>query len=172
MNDLASNLPKLSGEKRDGDGRLIGVVIDSSQAPAQAQGLAADSWLVAVDGSPHSLRAVSEAARLAADLKSSVLHLVHVQGWLAREAAEAELALRCWAASAPARAELDARGQAWRLHGVMGEVAEGIVSLAQELGCRGIVIGSRGVGAAENLLVGSVAYKLIHLSTSPVMVVR
>ncbi len=168
MNNLSSNLPKLSNEKRDVDGRLVGVVIDSSPAP----GVLADSWLVAVDGSPHSLRAVREAARLAVDLKSGVLHLVHVQGWLAKEAAETEMASRCWAASEPARCELDARGQAWRLHGLMGEVAERIVSLAQDLGCRGIVIGSRGLGAAENLLVGSVAYKLIHLSTLPVLVVR
>ncbi len=170
MTNLASNLPKLSGEKRDGDGRLVGVVIDSAPAPVLA--LEANSWLVAVDGSSHSLRAVDEAARLAADLKSGILHLAHVQAWLAKEAAEVELAARCWEASARACAELDARGQAWRLHGLMGEVAERIVSLGQELGCRGIVIGSRGMGAAENLLVGSVAYKLIHLSTLPVLVVR
>ena len=35
-----------------------------------------------------------------------------------------------------------------------------------------IVIGSRGLGAAKNLLIGSVAYKVIHLSPISVLVAR
>lgn len=54
----------------------------------------------------------------------------------------------------------------------MGDAAEGIVALARELGSRGIAIGSRGLTAAESLLLGSVAYKVVHLSAVPVLVVR
>jgi nucleotide-binding universal stress UspA family protein len=165
---VSASPPVCSNEERDADGRLIAVEIDSEPPPADSAG----GWLVAVDGSAHALRAVVEAERLSSELKLAVLHLINVQGWLAKEAAEVELASRCWSASRQARELLDARGQPWRLHGRMGDVAEQIVALSQRLGCRGIVIGSRGLGAAENLLVGSVAYKLIHLSTLPVLVVR
>jgi nucleotide-binding universal stress UspA family protein len=76
------------------------------------------------------------------------------------------------AATDAAWALLDQDGVPWCLHIVMGEAADSIVALADSLGCHGIVIGSRGLGAAENLLIGSVAYKVIHSSRSAVLVVR
>ena len=129
-------------------------------------------WLIAVDGSDHSLRAVAEAARMAAQLKDCRLHLVNVQHWLSREAAESELESRGWKATEKARDLLGAAALPWQLHIVMGEAAEAIVALSARLGCQTIVIGSRGLGATENLLVGSVAYKVIHLSPVSVLVVR
>lgn len=164
-----SKMPTPGSVERDEDGRLVGLHIDGDQ-PLVAHG--ENAWLVAVDGSSHAQRAVAEAAHLACQMPGCSLHLVNVQHWLSKEAAETELAQRGWAASEKARAFLDARGQPWRLHVVMGEAAEHIVALASRLGCRGIVIGSRGLGAAENLLVGSVAYKVIHLSPVSVLVVR
>ena len=54
----------------------------------------------------------------------------------------------------------------------MGDPAERILELANRLGCSGIVIGSRGQGVTQSLLFGSVAYKLMHLSQLPVLLVR
>ena len=53
----------------------------------------------------------------------------------------------------------------------MGEAAEQIIALTGRLDCSGIVIGSRGLGVTESLLLGSVTSKLMHLSPYPGMVV-
>ena len=163
-----TQMPSPSRIDRDADGRLIGLTLDGG-AHAPPGGT---RWLVAVDGSDHSLRAVAEAARFAGQLKDCTLNLVNVQHWLSREAAESELGARGWKATDKARALLKAAALPWQLHIVMGEAAEAIVALSTHLGCQTIVIGSRGLGATENLLVGSVAYKVIHLSSVSVLVVR
>lgn len=54
----------------------------------------------------------------------------------------------------------------------MGEAAEEIVALAQELGSRGIAIGSHGPTARQSIFLGSVAYKVVHLGKVPVLIVR
>jgi nucleotide-binding universal stress UspA family protein len=146
---------------------------------AASWGTAADShagrssrWLVAVDGSDGSLRAALVAARLIAAEPRSGVDLVHIHPWLVKEAAEVELARRGWHATAAARALMDEAGIAWRLHVRMGEAAEKIVALAQELGSQGIAIGSHGLTATESLFLGSVAGKVVHLGKVPVLIVR
>lgn len=161
-------MPSPSRMERDSDDRLIGLSFDGGTRSSTG----GTSWLVAIDGSDQSLRAVAEGARLAGQIENCSLNLVNVQHWLSREAAESELGARGWKATEKARALLTAAGVPWQLHVVMGEAAEAIVALSARLGCRMIVVGSRGLGAAENLLVGSVAYKVIHLSPVSVLVVR
>ncbi len=164
----AIDLPAPASCQRDADGRLVGLVYDSAPPlPAPAT----NPWLVAVDSSDNALRAVTHAARQADEMTVCALHLVNVQPWLSLEAAEAELAQRAWHTTARARALLDASGQPWRLHVAMGEAAEQIIALAGRLGCSGIVIGSRGLGVTESLLLGSVAEKVIHASELPVLMV-
>lgn len=163
-----TDLPAPASCERDADGRLVGLVFDSAP-PLSA--LATNPWLVAVDSSDNALRAVAHAAALAGAMTACALHLVSVQPWLSREAAEAELAQRAWLATARARRLLEARGRPWRLHVAMGEASDQIMALAGRLGCCGIVIGSRGLGVTESLLLGAVTYKLMQLSPHPVMVV-
>jgi len=153
------DLPVPITSERDNDGRLVGLAFDSVPPPATPE---TNPWLVAVDGSDSALRAVAHAAQQAQTINACALHLVHVQPWLSREAAEAKLAHRAWLATERARALLDAKGHPWRLHVVMGDVAEGILHLAGQLQCSGIVIGSRGLGVTESLLLGSVTSKLMH----------
>jgi len=162
--------PRPASTQRDDEGRLVSAVIES--APPLTTANAQNTWLLAIDDSACSLRAVAEALRMANDMHQCALHLIHVQAWLGKEAAESEFVRRGWEATARARAMLDATGQPWELHLRMGEPAEAIIALAGQLGCSGIVIGSRGLGAIESLLFGSVAYKVIHLSRLPVMMVR
>jgi len=162
-------IPLPADSERDPNGRLVRLSIDSRHAfPTQG----GNAWLVAVDGSEHSGRAVDEAINLACQMKDCALHLVNVQHWLSKEAAETELQHRAWAVTERARSLLDAAAKPWRLHVVMGEAAEGIVALATRLGCHGIIIGSRGLGATEGMLLGSTAQKVIHFSPVPVLVVR
>lgn len=161
-------VPKPAQIARDSDGRLIALSVDSSrQLPSVEQ----NSWLIAIDGSEHSLRATTQAAYFGL-MKNGAIHLLNVQPWLSKEAAESELMQRGWDATAKARALLDENGIPWRLHVTMGEAVESIVALATELNCRGIIIGSKGLSAPEALLLGSVAYKVIHLSKVSVLVVR
>lgn len=154
---------------RDADGRLVGLTIDCGLGATATR---SNAWLVAVDGSAHSQSAVAEAVRLATKMKDCTLHVVNVQHWLSKEAAESELMNLGLEATDAAWALLDKEGVPWCLHIVMGEAAERIVALADSLGCHGIVIGSRGLGAVKNLLVGSVAYEVIHSSRIAVLVVR
>ena len=152
----------------DADGRLIGLVFDSTP-PLPAPEI--NPWLVAVDGSENALRALAHVARQAGAMHACALHLLHVQPWLSKEAAEVELAHRALGATAQARATLDAAGLPWRLHVAMGDPAERILEWAGQLRATSLVIGSRGLNVVESLLFGSVAYNVLHLSPVPVMVV-
>lgn len=160
--------PVLAGTQRDSDGRLIGLDYHSTPAPAPPE---VNPWLVAVDGSDSALRALGHAADQARAMSTCALHLVHVQPWLSKEAAEAELAHRALGATARARRRLDEAGIPWRLHVALGDPAERILARAARLNASGIVIGSRGLNVADSLLFGSVAYKVIHLARVPVLVV-
>ena len=54
----------------------------------------------------------------------------------------------------------------------LGDVAETIVAKAAELGCEAIVMGCSGKGMLAGLVLGSVARKVIHLTTLPVTLVK
>ena len=163
-------IPSYDVAQRDDMGRLIGVTWHAAGAVSGAAGRT--RWLVAVDGSTCSLRAVAVVANWVALENGAELDLVHIQPWLNKEAAETEL-VRCgWAATAQARQLLHAASIRWHLHVVMGEGAPEIVAKANALGSRGIAIGSRGLTVTESLLLGSVAYKVIHMAKLPVLVVR
>jgi nucleotide-binding universal stress UspA family protein len=55
---------------------------------------------------------------------------------------------------------------------LVGEVANVLADYAQKNDCGGIVMGTRGMGAIGNLLLGSVATKVIHLTKLPVTLVK
>ena len=155
--------------KRDDMGRLVALTWHSAGFDA---GAVRDRWLVAVDGSSGSLRAVEIVVRLSALEKSAGVDLVYVESWLNKEAAETELVRRGWAVMTTARQPFDASRIHWRLYALMGEGAPEIASLTDQLGSRGIAIGSRGLTAAESVLLGSVASKVVHLAKAAVLVVR
>jgi nucleotide-binding universal stress UspA family protein len=51
-------------------------------------------------------------------------------------------------------------------------VARSIVERAHELGCTHIVMGTRGMSLLGNLVLGSVATKVIHAARCPVTLVK
>ncbi|MCY7371498.1 MAG: universal stress protein [Polaromonas sp.] len=154
-------LPVPAIERRDDIGRLVAVTWHGAGARA-GENAGSARWLVAVDGSDCSLRAVAMVAGLAA-LERTEVDLVHVRPWLNKEAAETELPQRGWAATATARQLVESASVRWRLHVVMGEAAPEIEAMADALGSRGIATGSHGVSAVDSMLLGSVAYKIVHI---------
>lgn len=163
-----AHVPAATGCQRDADGRLIGLIFDSDPPMPEPEG---NPWLVAVDGSDNALRAVAYAVRQANEMHACALHLVHVQSWLSKEAAEMELAQRAWSATSAARNLLAGERLPWRMHVVMGDAAERIMELATGIQCKGVIIGSRGFGVTESVLFGSVATTLMRMSGPPVAVI-
>ena len=131
-------------------------------------------FLLAVDGSAHANRAAGYLARHAAGLRPCAVHIVnvlapHTAGLLTPE--QQNLLLQSGAETAAARRMLDAAGIACRFHNELGNPADRIVEVARSQACDEVVLGSRGMSALDSLALGSVAYKVVHLSPVPVTVV-
>jgi len=139
------------------------------------------SWLVPVDGSQASLRAVDHVVQeVLGDTTALEVVLVNVQPPLPsdvtrfvssavvhdyhREKGEAALA--------DARAKLEAAGVAYSHHILVGEPAPTIVDFARENSCMLIVMGARGLGTVAGVLLGSVTQRVVHLTDLPVVVVK
>jgi nucleotide-binding universal stress UspA family protein len=81
-----------------------------------------------------------------------------------REEGEARLA--------EAKRMLDDAGIDYEARILVGQVAEILVAHAKAKRCDMIFIGSRGMGAARNMLLGSTATRVLHLAGAPVLVAR
>jgi nucleotide-binding universal stress UspA family protein len=138
--------------------------------------------LVAVDGSESALRAVRYAMKLARENGPCSIHLVNVHeppllyGELAvyvpREKMERLQREHSEALLEPAAAILREGSVPFTTETLVGEVAATIARRADELGCDAIVMGTRGMGAIGNLVMGSVATKVVHLAKVPVTLVK
>lgn len=136
--------------------------------------------LVAVDGSTHSDNAVRFAIELARRSGFTELHLINIQPLLPGDVLafvpktsvdkfykdEGERAL------ASARGLLDAAKLTYKTHVAVGPTGPTIVDYAKAQQCEQIVMGSRGHGAAVNLLLGSVATSVIAHAVQPVTIVK
>lgn len=136
--------------------------------------------LVPVDGSEAANRAARFAADTARRGGGGEIHLLNVQEpvleWqthgLAREAITAHRAELAQTAGAAAREAIERAGVACAFEWRFGDPAQTIAAAAREGGYDMIVMGTRGAGAIENLLIGSVAYKTLHLAHVPVTLVK
>jgi nucleotide-binding universal stress UspA family protein len=131
-------------------------------------------FLLAIDGSAHADRAAGYLARRAAGLRPCEVHIVNVlapriAGLLTPQ--QQDLVLEAGSETAAARRMLDAAGIAYRFHSELGNPADRIVDLARSNACDEVVVGSRGMGALDSIALGSIAYKIVHLSPVPVTVV-
>ena len=139
--------------------------------------------LVASDGSDHALRALEQLLSMM-DSKTLHVHLLNVQegvhmsevplrGTLADvQAVEKEREAPGLKALASAAALLEQAGVSHAVHVKVGAAAQTIVAFATEYHCEMIVMGSRGMGSVANLVLGSVANKVVHLTNLPVLLVK
>lgn len=139
--------------------------------------------LVPVDGSENSLRAIDYVLKNLQAFKEGVeLHLLNVQhqipyGSRVISAVGHDKVAQYHhdegiAALQGARARLDTVGVKYEFHIGVGEPGEIIARYAEEKACDEIVMGTRGMGSVSNLLLGSVATKVIHLAHVPVLLVK
>ena len=73
---------------------------------------------------------------------------------------------------APAKKKLDAARIKYETHVLVGPVAEAIVKHAKDKRCDLIYIGTRGMSELGKALVGSTATKVMHISDTPVLLVK
>ena len=135
--------------------------------------------LVPIDGSENCLRAVRYMIAQTALYKEPVeVHLLNVQhplpGVVRGVHGEAEKLHHDEGikALAGARKLLDEAALKYAYHIVVGETAESIARFAKEKKLDQVVMCTRGMGAVANMLLGSVAQKLLHLAEVPVVLVK
>jgi nucleotide-binding universal stress UspA family protein len=137
--------------------------------------------LLAVDGSDSALRALDHVMALKRAISDLEIHLLNVQipvvsgvvkmfvskdqldGYYREEGAKA---------LEGARHKLDQARIAYSHHIMVGHLAETIVEYAKQKACSQIVMGTRGMSAVSNLVLGSVASRVIHISEVPVTLVK
>jgi nucleotide-binding universal stress UspA family protein len=73
---------------------------------------------------------------------------------------------------AAAKRKLDAAGIAYQAQVLVGPVAETIVKYAKDKRCDLIYVGTRGMTEIGKALVGSTATKVLHISDTPVLLVK
>jgi nucleotide-binding universal stress UspA family protein len=150
--------------------------------PAFAGAIAMTKLLVPFDGSDAAMRALRHAVFIVKTHEAGTIHVVNAHdepdmyGEIAamvprekmaeiqRQASEARLAV--------AEKVLQAAGVAHSKEVLVGPAAQVIAQRADELGCDGIVMGTRGMSALGGLVMGSVANKVVHAAKVPVTLVK
>jgi nucleotide-binding universal stress UspA family protein len=137
--------------------------------------------LVPVDGSANSLRALARAIAQAGR-NGATVHVLNVyqppddygmvKAYLSRQRYREIAAERGKAALTPAIRKLRRSRVKHVSHIINGDIAETIARTARRLKCESIIMGTRGMSALGNLVLGSVANKVLHLTAVPVTLVK
>jgi nucleotide-binding universal stress UspA family protein len=137
--------------------------------------------LVPVDGSATAERAVRHVLALMKGREPMEVHLVNVQekadapeiGRFMKPAEVRRMQLQHGAAALQAaKRHLDRAGVKYQEHVLIGDPAQTIARLARRGRFDKIVMGTHGRTGMSRLLMGSVATKVLHLSTVPVTLVK
>jgi nucleotide-binding universal stress UspA family protein len=137
--------------------------------------------LVPVDGSENSERAIRHAISLFKENPSVELLVLNVQlpiesglvhQFIGKELIDRYYADEGAAMLASAKQLLDDAGVRYTASVATGHIGETIANYANQQRCDHIVMGTRGMGALKNLVVGSIATKVIHLVEVPVTLVK
>ena len=137
--------------------------------------------LVPVDGSPSATRAVTWIADVLRSQPGAHVHLLHVHAdvdaWEVRSHLGADDIAR-WHASAsqailePAAAIVRDAGIEVTTHAAMGDIASEVAAHVTRLACDSLVMGTRGLGPVQSLLLGSTAMKVIHVVDVPITLIK
>lgn len=138
--------------------------------------------LLPVDGSESALRAVDHLIAHSAWFRDvPEVHLLHVhapipigrvQAHIGKETLQAYYLEESEALLIEAQKKLDAAGRFHTTHIHVGQPAEVIVKMASDLGCDLIVMGTHGRSGLAGLVMGSVANRVLHLASCPVLLVK
>jgi nucleotide-binding universal stress UspA family protein len=138
--------------------------------------------LVPIDGSGAALRALDQAIALAQLSASCSIVVVHtheeplIYGAMAVYVPRPKMAELQRQHSEDilvnAKAKLKDADIPYTVEVLLGPIAQTIAEHAEHIGCDAIVMGRHGKSTLEDILVGSVAIKVLHASKLPVMLVR
>ncbi len=134
--------------------------------------------VLATDGSEHSQKAANKVVSLVGNQESYQLTVLHVIDY---DASKHDVIAGLDAFSIKADRErkllpvtdiLVNEGLQYDLKIVKGEPSQTIIDTAQELNADVIVIGSRGLNALQELVLGSVSHQIVQKSDRPVLIVK
>ena len=135
--------------------------------------------LLAVDGSEHSIHAAKEAGDLARAMKSDSLRIVvafdSIPPYLGEPNMQQAITARMKEANAILQKAQDAVGKIpGEIHTelIEGPAAEAIINVAKTRGSTVIVMGSRGMSAIAELVLGSTSHKVVSHAPCPVLIIR
>lgn len=140
-----------------------------------------NTLLVPVDGSQSSLNALQTALNALKKDSSTQLHVISVQPpilsgnvkrFISAETINEYYNEEGEKVLATARAMLDQAGVAANVSVQAGPIAETIVQYAKTHHCDHILMGTRGMGYIKGLVLGSVTTKVLHLTDTPVTLVK
>lgn len=139
--------------------------------------------LLAVDGSGNAVRATRNLIEAAAgfaeppEVELLTVHRAVPPDIFSGAAASRDMIERYYReeaekALAPSKELLRAARIKYTTHTLVGDIASVIVEHAASSGCAMIYMGTRGMTSLSNLILGSVATKVLHLARVPVALVR
>ncbi|HCJ28369.1 MAG TPA: universal stress protein [Pseudomonas sp.] len=139
--------------------------------------------LLAYDGSDNAKRALQYIIDFATDApKPPQVHVLNVQqepvlyGEFVTADAVEELNKSFLDKShrtlAEAASALQTAGIAHQTHAILGDVAQQVNDAVLRLGCDTVVMGTRGLGSFTGMLLGSVANRVVHEVSVPVLLVK
>lgn len=136
--------------------------------------------LLPTDGSESSFGATLYVIDFVKKYGSVVVHVANVQPapflsqshGMSHYAADQEFSAESYSALKPTLHALAEAQIAHQMHVRLGDTAETLIALADELGCDHIVMGTRGLGEVSGVLLGSVTRKVLHLARIPVVCIK
>lgn len=137
--------------------------------------------LAPVDGSNNAARMIEQLIKLAGEARQAEVCLINV-----REPVDSLEVRKYWSDDKiaefqqkegnlllePVKKRLSDAGIQHSAEVAIGDIAPTIAHYAKAKGCNMIMMGTRGMGGIANLLMGSVATKVIHLAEVPVLLVK
>lgn len=133
--------------------------------------------LVALDGSKNSFKGLDEAIYIARQCGATItgFHVVSVYDWGYGDILDplkGRLFEQAEKYMVEAKTISAQNGIVFNKKIIYGDATSDIPSFAREKKFDLVVIGSRGLGRAKEVLLGSVAYAIVHKSKVPVLVVK
>ena len=138
--------------------------------------------LLPVDGSECSMRAVDRLlTHISWFREMPEIHLLHVQPPIPIGRVQAHIGKdtlhdyyreESQTVLAPVQDRLNAAERFHTTHIHVGQPAEVISKMAEELQCDLVVMGAHGRGVLANIVMGSVATRVLHLTNCPVLIVK